>query len=459
MVARLGAGKQAWPRRLVMRFIKMFCLLGATILLGCQGSTDPNDNLGSEEYGDGKYDSSAAAVFLDFEFDGSLYTNRCFSPRSAIDQQMLYTVGQLNGHKSVGRLDQAEITQVETLRNDDGSCIIEYHARIPVAWGKLNDIPETFTFQFPRDVSSAGSQSFMDNYESSCLASGAHDVTAGIFWYYYRPDRSRCQVAEEDISPALAAVSESAIQTEGKYPEYHKVWEDNVFEVVAIFGKVEDGGGNYDAGVRGYGQFVKKVIQTLHDAELSWEPSMEPDEAGLEYPEVTIRATYADGRQVKVSAFLIDSVGSADSSFWGAYEALTPTADFIVYNGHSGLGANIRKLAQKGVWATGQYSIVFMNGCDTYAYVDSALAEAHAEVNDDDPEGTLYLDVMANAMPSFFRSMPEATMAMVKALLDRDNPKTYQDIFTDIDSAEIVLVTGEHDNVYEPGYNPGGSPE
>ena len=63
-----------------MRLISMFCLLSAMVLLGCQGSTDPEGNLGSEEFGDGKYDSSAAAVFLDFEFDGSLYTNRCFRP-------------------------------------------------------------------------------------------------------------------------------------------------------------------------------------------------------------------------------------------------------------------------------------------------------------------------------------------------------------------------------------------
>ncbi len=100
-----------------------------------------------------------------------------------------------------------------------------------------------------------------------------------------------------------------------------------------------------------------------------------------------------------------------------------------------------------------------MNGCDTYAYVDSALAEAHAAVNEDDPEGTLYLDLMANAMPSFFRSMPEATMAMIRALLDRDNPQTYQEIFTQIDPAEIVLVTGEHDNVYEPGMSSSNAPQ
>ena len=93
-----------------------------------------------------------------------------------------------------------------------------------------------------------------------------------------------------------------------------------------------------------------------------------------------------------------------------------------------------------------------MNGCDTYAYIDSALAEAHADVNPDDPEGTKYVDIVANAMPSYFRSMSAATMALIEGLVDIENPKTYEQIFNNIDVSEVVLVTGEHDNVYVPGY-------
>jgi hypothetical protein len=127
-----------------------------------------------------------------------------------------------------------------------------------------------------------------------------------------------------------------------------------------------------------------------------------------------------------------------------------------VYNGHAGLGANIRALATKGGWQTGQYAIVFMNGCDTYAYVDRALWDAHAAVNSDDPEGTLYLDIVANAMPSYFRSMPRASMALVRGLLSYDEPRTYEQIFADLDSSQVVLVSGEQDNTYTPGG--GGDP-
>ena len=84
----------------------------------------------------------------------------------------------------------------------------------------------------------------------------------------------------------------------------------------------------------------------------------------------------------------------------------------------------MRRLARIGAWQTGQYAIVFMNGCDRYACIDSALADAHAEVNPDDPEGTRYLDVVANAMPFYVSATPEATMAIFRGLMSYDGPMT-----------------------------------
>jgi hypothetical protein len=173
----------------------------------------------------------------------------------------------------------------------------------------------------------------------------------------------------------------------------------------------------------------------------------------VEVPDITFRATLADGKQIEVVALLVDSVRSAPYSFTQRYEKLSGQADLIAYNGHSGLGANIRALARKGKWVAGQYVVVFMNGCDTYAYVDSALSDAHAAVNPDDPQGTRYVDVVTNAMPSFFGNMANATLALVRGLLDHQAPKTYEQIFAGISSSQVVLVSGEEDNVYVPGHD------
>lgn len=435
--------------------------LGALALLltsaGCGDVTDSEDTAaqaGGYKGSLGKSDSSAEAVFLDFEFDGQLVASHCFSNRSQIQDQLLFTIGQLNGSKSLGRLDQMDLTNIKGTPQGT-KCLVTYHARLPVAWNKKNSVPATYELIMPAEVGYSPAEAFAKKYGHSCVDPGAHDVDAGSMWYYYRPARSGCTLAPEDVSRFTATVSVSPIGTTGKYPEYHEVWEDQALRVVAIFGKYEDGAGDSDVGVDGYNKFVQAVRSELKTYGATTTPADAPKSPGTAVPDVTIDATLPDGRTVNVVALLVDNVRTAGAVFDKRYESLSPNADLIVYNGHAGLGANTRALASKGKWTEGQYVIVFMNGCDTFAYIDSALNEAHTDVNSDDPDGTKYCDIVTNAMPSYFRSMPTATMALVKGLLANDKPKTYEQIFGGIDSSEVVLVSGEQDNVYVPGYTPG----
>src|SRR5206468_1006121 len=120
------------------------------------------------------------------------------------------------------------------------------------------------------------------------------------------------------------------------------------------------------------------------------------------------------------------------AEFDARYAQLSQHADVIAYNGHAGLGQNVRALARKGQWVKGQYVIIFMNGCDTFAYVDGSLAQTRATINGDDPTGTKYMEFVTNAMPSFFNSMPNASMALVRGLLSTDKPMTYDAMFENI---------------------------
>ncbi len=410
----------------------MVCFFGCSTLDEIEQPTDAKN-------------ASALAEFYDFTWKGVVETDYCFRATSAIDQQLLYTVGQLNGHNSVGRLDQVRVLDHTATETTDG-CRIEYQATMPVAWADKQDKnPESFTFILPRNVGWRALDTFVEKYTSTCLKPGATDVDSGVFWYYYRPERSSCQPTADDVIELTATLGPNANATEGMYPEYDKVWEDETLNVVAIFGKAVEDSVGYDSGINAFWTFVDKIEVQLGDAVTSSDVFGE-DAASS----VVIHATLDDGRKVNVNVFMIKSVSAASSEFWDQYEALTPTADYIVYNGHSGLGQNVKKLARRGSWQTGQYVIVFMNGCDTYAYIDSALADAHAAVNDDDPEGTKYLDIVANAMPSYVSSTAAATMAILNGLLSYDAPLTYEEILKDIDAYEVALVTGEHDNEYRP---------
>lgn len=443
-----------------MRRASLSALVLALSLPACDADDDGTLALEDADFQkggiDGKADASVEAIVVDLEFDAFVIASSQFGASSTIQSQLLYTIGHLNGDRGVGRLDQLELSDIR-FSNVAGGVRIDYHARLPVAWGHRDAVPATYELTLPVDIRFAAQETFTNAYKSSCVDFGAHDVDSGSMWYYYRPHRSGCNLAAADVQRTVATVTVSTVNTSGKYPEYDKVWEDDKLQVVAVFGKYEDGAtGSSDAGISAYNRFNRTIKQELAQFGVTSMPASVPSSPGVAMPDVTWTATLADGRQVEVHALLVDNVRDAGATFDARYGELSTRADFIAYNGHAGLGANIRALARKGHWVAGQYAIVFMNGCDTFAYVDSALADAHADVNPDDPTGTLYVDIMTNGMPSFFAEMANSTTAVIRGLMAYDDPMTFEQIMTGIDSDEVVLVSGEHDNVFVPGGSGGG---
>jgi hypothetical protein len=430
-------------------------LLACLAFTGCASDPAPGEDVESSD----QDFSSRESVQLDFELDGELTSDSSWNARQSIQDQFLYTIGHLNWDRSVGRLDRLVLTNIQTTPAPGGGYRITYHAKLPVAWGKKNSIPASYAFTLPKAVSFSGLESFTSKYMASCVDFGAHDVTSGSMWYYYRPQNSGCSIAAEDVIKVDATVTRSVENTTGKYPEFHKVWEDNELKVVAIFGKNEKTGTTAsDAGIAAYNQFAAQMRTTLGALQLTTEPAVLPTAPGIGAPDITFRATLADGKKVTVNALLVDEISSAPESFYTRYEALSASADVIAYNGHAGLGQNVRALANRGRFVPGKYLMLFMNGCDTFAYVDGSLAQKRAALNPDDPSGTKYMDIVTNAMPSYFHSNSRASTALITGLMGTSAPKTYEQMFTSVDTAQVVVVTGEEDNAFTPGMpiGPGG---
>ncbi|NUO49047.1 MAG: hypothetical protein HOV80_09350 [Polyangiaceae bacterium] len=414
------------------------CVSVAAGAVGCEPEESEEQNFTSRE-----------ATLMTFTFDGELVTTDTFDIKQTINNQLLYTIGHLNGDRAVGRLDTVQLTDIKSERQDDGTTHVKYHAVMAVGWGSKTNLPSSYTFKMPKRVDFQGFEDFNAKYNHDCVDSAAHDVTTGDLWYYYRPNRSGCELGADDFVSFEAAAEKSAENTEGKFPEYHKVWEDNELRVVAIFGKYEDGATSAsDAGISAYNRFVQSIRATWRDAKVS--PSSTPASPGVETPDVEITTALPGGRSLTITALLVDNVASAPQSFYTRYEGLSTEADIIFYNGHAGLGQNVRALARKGDFRAGKYQMFFMNGCDTFAYVDGHLAKERSTLNPDDPTGTKYMDMITNVMPAFFSSMPNASIALIKGMTKVDEPLTYQDIFADIDRSQVVVVTGEEDNVFTP---------
>ena len=409
---------------------------------------------------DGKTDASDLGVFLDATFTGKLVTDSSWDDKATVQDQLLYTVGQLNGYTAVGRVDKAVVTNIQKTTLASGKVQITYKAVLPVIWLKRNGMPSGIDLRLPLDISYAGQEAFATKYKHDCVDWGAHDVDAGSMFYYFRPFASGCPLADADVHKVTATVAPSPTQTTGKFPEYNKLWEDNTLNVVAIFGKYEDGAtSGSDAGISAYNEFVGAMKSELSSHNLTTVPASVPSSPGVSVTDIEFNASMPDGKKIKVVALLTDNVntGLQDPTFRARYESLSTRADFITYNGHAGLGSNIRALAAAGKWVAGQYVVVFMNGCDTFAYIDGSLSAAHKAVNSDDTTGYKYIDIVNNGMPAFFANMAESSLAMFRGFLSYDDPQTYEKIFKNIDDSQLVMVTGEQDNAFTPGG--GGTPE
>jgi len=219
--------------------------------------------------------------------------------------------------------------------------------------------------------------------------------------------------------------------------------------VIAIFGKVEAGTTTADdRGIWSHGHFVSTMRHELPNAVVT--PADTPDSPGVDHPDVTIEATLPNGKKVKLTSFLVDAITNVWPGFQQRYETLTKTADVIAYNGHAGLGQNVRALSQMGKWATGKYQIVYMNGCDTFAYVDGTLAKERAVLNPDDPTGTKYMEILTNSMPPDWDSLPNNTMSLTRDLMKIEAPVKYTDLLSHFDQSGFVTVTGDEDNRFHP---------
>jgi hypothetical protein len=372
-----------------------------------------------------------------------------------IRSQLQYMTGQLNGINGGADLNRLQLTINEKIPRDDGSYEVHYAARVLIAWRRDLALPETYELVMPAQGDYRSLGRFFEAFQEDCIGSGAHDMGVGNFWYYYRPQAAGCRTAMSN--PAQAglvarfpiALDVSVENTEGKSPEYAKIWEDDRAVITAVFGKYEDGAtSNGDAGIAAYNEMYTLLRRSFGEPVLQDVEVPDGTRPGVAYPAINMIFNTPQGT-LDVDILLIDGILSADEAFKQRYNERTKISDLVSYNGHSGLGANIRALARMGSFQQGQYQLFFVNGCDTFAYVDNALRDAHAAVNPGYGPSKFF-DIITNAMPSYFRSNAENNVALMQAFLGRS--KTYRELLSGFDRAQRAIVTGEEDNAWPAAF-------
>src|SRR6184192_4064042 len=118
--------------------------------------------------------TSAVATLLNFEFDGQLTSSSATNTKGLARAQLIYTVGSLNDHNGVARLERLAWTASGTTYLGGGLYRHKYHAKLPVAWGSKVNLPSAFSFTLP--LRAEGASSFTAKYGQQCSDAPA-DVT------------------------------------------------------------------------------------------------------------------------------------------------------------------------------------------------------------------------------------------------------------------------------------------
>jgi hypothetical protein len=413
-------------------------LLMAALAIACGRAPDAAERTGEVA----SRFTSREATLLDFEFDGAIATEETDPSvvQMLIRAQLMYTVGELNADRSVGRASSVAISAIAN--GLDGT--FRYHAKLPVGWGQQSAVPTSYMLTLPRGATLAEQDAFAAKYGATCVdpEAGPPPVDRTFMFLHFRPYLPSCVLDPSDVVTVQAKVTPSTEVQTGKYPEYDRIWDDKTLNVVALFSRADtiEATGDNDEGARAYAQFLDQLRQYL-------------DVPGDAMPVVK---TLADGRTVRVDARMVEHAldASPDIDTW--YSARTAEADLILYNGHAGFGANVRSLMQKGQFRAGKYLIFSLNACDTFAYLDDTLAKRRAMLNPDDPAGTKYMDVISNVMPGYFGDGPLMSMTLIRSAVD--SSVTYDDILARLDPAQAANVTGEEDNSFVPSEVPSSPP-
>ncbi len=343
-------------------------------------------------------------------------------------------------------------------------------------------------------------------------------------WYNFEPHIERCQslvTAEKDriqtqrraltdpdhqvtvdevnrwFLPITVGLSTIA-RTENKYPDYHRLFDDNRLVVASFFGvdKLDDPN---DYGARNFFTYIRSVLRAR--PELQLQPV-----SGSDFTRISFNgATISNVTPLQVAGWIVDRTGypaSVPSSMvdafrrqviaqwrdkalsfsspatvtingasksvtaevrvyygneegWGTgavqrYQTAFRDADVFQYTGHSHLGSG--PLDARNYSASNfpnRYQVVMVNSCVSFNYYNTFF--------DMHPGGTLNLDTVTNGLPVYLEGSGESSARFAIAFLD-GRFRSYLQVLTSMrldlgwqsgyDPNRVA--DGESDNTFSP---------
>lgn len=394
--------------------------------------------------------TSNSADALDLVFDGEVIAAGDQPARVAILTQLQFLRGLLvNQAAANAQIAFATLSNIVEVKAEEGRRF-RYRASVPVLWSKSEAMPETLKVSLPIDNSAY--EAFADKYEQTCTK---RDSAMTPFWHAFHPNRKGCNLNVRDVHTSLGRVLPSKQVTSGKYPEYDRMLADGRLEVVSLHGFLGDGDRAKDGGLREMEAVVAGVAKSLTNVSqtmLVVPQDADADEEKAVYKASVTRGTAViRGREVKVqlTAMIASDFSGDDAERDRIYGGASEAADLIIYSGHSGYGSQIGSIERKTRTKANQYQVMFLDGCETFAYLGTSIHHRKRAQNGEarDPNGTRDFDVIANAMPAYSDG-GVTILSLYRSMLKQT--ASYDVLLKGFSPQHLTAVFGEEDNAYRP---------
>lgn len=346
-------------------------------------------------------EAGSAMILVSELPDGYALADRAAAsrPEAVVRSQLRYAIGAL-APQAVGvavELADVRIRGVRPIGAWDSLVEIRYDAVIPIAWPRERKPPRRLTLSLPERSDSAGLEAFFKRNRQLCAARIASFIRWDNFWYHYRPQRCGNALSlTTTVTINLASVGMASVSELYSWDP----WSDGALRIAVVFTRGGAAGGRPDAGEEAHRRF----LEDLEDGGPA-RPRFIVDAAPGARQPLVARAFTPSGA-VEATVALVDDLTSAGAGFVAWLQGRARDADLVVYNGHAGLGRDIRAFAAMldGI-APERAQLLVVNACQAFAHVDSSLLS----------RGTVTRHVVAAVTPLAFDTGPPATLALIEA--------------------------------------------
>ncbi len=298
------------------------------------------------------------------------------------------------------------------------------------------------------------------------LCTDTHYNSEGDFWYFWDPDQAGCPLRGVEGAPLvrLQGKLKRLNNTSSSYPEYDRLYGSNgngsALEISVFFGYIGDIESTRTPIRRDDAKtafrFVEKELKARGFAVTETrdqfrEYSNGSTRAGINSWRVFERETVALGKplMVRIKLLLTDtSIDSKDDTFRIHLENAFEHSDIVVYDGHSGLGANLDLASLPPIhFSKTKYQLYFFNGCSSYPYFRGQFFEKKG--------GSKNVDIITSGLPTFANTSGPNALAFIERFLNGET-KTYQKILQELEASNAEMgtyltgVSGDEDNRWKP---------